>query len=379
VEDHHASWLRFLHWLGLMTEQKPVLFCTSDDHLLFLSRNRAAVEETFRFLIPPQTTVESVINKRTQYCTAEKAGIPIPKTVYPESIADVRLYSADLAYPCILKPYTYLGRSAVGKKAIIVRSPTELLESFERISQTGQPFMIQEIVPGDRRALFAYHGIWDDNGREIAWWTKQHLRGIPFGDGSYHVTVEAPEIADLSRRLLAAFDYKGCSHVEFKLDPRDQTYRLIEINARTGLSTQQGISAGVDLPWIGYQYLTGGSSERLTSNAFARGVTYVNEPVDIYVFVSLWKVGHISFFCWLRSFLSARAKGVWAWDDPWPLFAVGWSMVKHGLRRAVGSLRSEKGKAESIIGEFTAHQTSSPSVDHVASEKSSGPRSKQAI
>jgi predicted ATP-grasp superfamily ATP-dependent carboligase len=342
VEDHHESWLDFLEWLAFRAEHMPILFCTSDAHLLFLSRNREIIGKAFRFLIPDHAAIESILDKRTQYCTAEKAGILIPKTAYPESVTDVRLYSPDLAFPCILKPYNYQGRSAIGKKAIIVRSPTELLESFEQISQTGQRFMIQEIIPGDRQALFAYHGIWDANGREIAWWTKQHLRGIPFGDGSYHITVDAPEVADLSRRLLTSFDYKGCSHIEFKLDLRDGSYRLMEINARAGLSTQQGITAGVDLPWISYQYLTGGHFDRERSNSFIRGVTYVNEPFDVYSFLALWKVGDISFLTWLRSFVDARAKATWAWDDLGPFLAVVSDLAVVGLRKAMGLLRGEK-------------------------------------
>jgi predicted ATP-grasp superfamily ATP-dependent carboligase len=339
VQRNHSEWLDFLQWLASLSEQKPVLFWTADPHLLFVSRNHDAVQKKFRFLIASTKMIESIIDKRSQYRMAEKARIPIPKTVYPESVEHARSYAADLSYPCILKPYSYRGRSAIGKKAIIVRSTSDLLESFDRVLQTGQPFMIQEIIPGDRRALFAYHGFWDATGRELAWWTKQHVRGIPFRDGSYHVTVDAPEIADLSRRLLKAFNYKGCSHVEFKLDPRDNTYRLMEVNARAGLSSQQGVVAGVDLPWINYQYLTGSKLEPRTSANFIRGVTYVNEPFDIYAFLTLWKAGEMSLLPWLLSFLCAKAKAIWAWDDPWPFLVVARSLTRTGLRKAFSSLR----------------------------------------
>ncbi len=193
--------------------------------------------------------------------------------------------SPEIPYPCILKPYSFRGRTSIGKKAVRANSPAELLEAYAHVEETGQQFMVQDIVPGESTSFFAYHGFWDHSGREVAWWTKQHLRGIELSEGCYEVTVDAPEVAKLSRRLLAAFDYKGCSHVEFKWDPRDQTYRLMEINARTGLSSQQGVIAGVDLPWIIYRYLNGMSWEDSSVNTFKRGVTYVNEITDFKAFL----------------------------------------------------------------------------------------------
>jgi predicted ATP-grasp superfamily ATP-dependent carboligase len=145
---------------------------------------------------------------------------------------------------------------------------------------------------------------------------------------------------------MAAFGYKGCSHVEFKLDPRDRSYRLMEINARTGISSQQGITAGVDLPWIGYQYLTVDHFEHVKSTGFVRGVTYVNDSFDVYAFLAMWKTGDISFLRWLRSFLNARAKAIWAWDDPGPFLRTAWALAKAGLRKVFQSFHTSMDEGE---------------------------------
>jgi predicted ATP-grasp superfamily ATP-dependent carboligase len=217
-----------------------------------------------------------------------------------------------------------------------------LLEAYTRAEETGQQFMVQDIVPGESTSIFAYHGFWDHSGREVAWWTKQHLRGTELADGCYHVTVDAPEVAALSRRLLSAFNYIGCSHVELKLDPRDQVFRLMEINARTGLSTQQGVAAGVDLPWITYRYLTGRDPAEPGTITFRRGITYVNETTDVRAFLQYRKRGKLRFLPWLRSFLGATTKAHWAWNDPRPFVSL---VGKLGISFLLSKLRGFKSNA----------------------------------
>ena len=58
-------------------------------------------------------------------------------------------------------------------------------------------------------------------------------------------------------RFLAALGYRGLSQVEFKRDPRDGRYKLMEINPR--LYQWHGLAAacGVDLPRLAYCDLLG--------------------------------------------------------------------------------------------------------------------------
>jgi predicted ATP-grasp superfamily ATP-dependent carboligase len=146
------------------------------------------------------------------------------------------------------------------------------------------------------------------------------------------VTVEAPEVAELSRRLLAAFDYQGFVGVEFKRDVRDGTYRLMEINPRTVSGNQLAISAGVDFPWIGYRYLTEADTDGLANSAFKVGVKYVNEEWDFKAFLALRRRGELTARRWIDSLRGAEARAVFAWDDPLPLLVVGWRFLRAAMR-----------------------------------------------
>jgi predicted ATP-grasp superfamily ATP-dependent carboligase len=129
-----------------------------------------------------------------------------------------------------------------------------------------------------------------------------------------------PEVRALSLRLLEALNYRGFVAVEFKRDPRDGTYRLMEINPRTASGNQLAISAGVDFPWIGYQHLAAtGPANTPPPPPFRVGVGWVSELWDLQAYLLLRRAGALSLRGWLRSVRGAEARALGAWDDPLPL------------------------------------------------------------
>lgn len=336
VDDTPADLLAFLDSVASHLDEKGVILATSDAYILFLSRYRERLRSSFRFLVPDYETTKRIVNKRFQYSIAEAAGIALPKTLFPQSLEEAQLCASEITYPCILKPYSYMGRKTIkkGKKVILIHSSSQLLEEFSRVHTQVAEFLVQEVIPGEDSALFGYYAFWDVDGRERAWMTKQKLRQqSAFGDGSFQVTVDAPEVAGLSRQFLGGIQYRGFVSIEFKLDPRDQTYRFIEMNPRTPLSCQNCVTAGLDLPWIGYHYLTGCASNEAPDTTFRPGVKYVNEEIDVIAFLTLRRTGKLRFGPWLRSVIGAEAKAFWALDDPRPLLIVIWRLVKAGFKR----------------------------------------------
>jgi len=338
VDDTPADLLAFLDSVASHLDEKGVIFATSDAYVLFLSRYRERLRSSFRFLVPDYETTKKIVNKRFQYSIAEAAGIALPKTLFPKSLEEAQLCASEITYPCILKPYSYVGRKTIAKKVVLIHSSSQLLEEFSRVHTQEAEFMVQEVIPGEDTALFGYYAFWDVDGRERAWITKQKLRQqSAFGDGSYQVTVDAPKVADLGRQFLGMLKYRGFVSVEFKLDPRDQTYRFIEMNPRTPMNCQNFVTAGLDLPWIAYHYLTGCRADGVPDTTFRRGIKYVNEEIDIIAFLTLRRTGKLRFGSWLRSVIGAEAKAFWAVDDPRPFLIVAWRLVKTGFKRILFS------------------------------------------
>ena len=351
--DEHADvWIEWLASVGSLLSVPGALFSTSDTHAVLLTEAAEVLRRNFRFLVPSAETMEWIVNKRIQYRVAQAAGIPIPKSYFPESVEEVIGIAQEMTYPCILKPYkSHQGRRKILGKVALVQTPEQLVAEYGRLDTTDVHFLVQEVVPGPDNALYGYLAFWDAEGREHSWVTKRKLRqNSRFGDGSLQVTVEAPEVAEQSRRLLRAFGYSGFVGVEFKFDARDGTYRLMEINPRTVSGNQLPITAGVDFPWLGYRYLT--SASRLPPEHFARGVKYLNEEWDLKAFFSLRKTGHLTIWRWLSSLRGVKALAIWAWDDPLPMAVVVSRLCRAGIRRLRSLLKAGPRGATSLAGQW---------------------------
>ncbi len=335
VQDEPEAWLQALERLSFVLPAPAVLFPLMDEHVELVARNAERLSGgMLRFIGPDAETLGMIIDKRRQYTTAQAAGARIPKTWYPEDAAALASLASGLAYPVILKPHTsYVGRPTIGnRKVLVVDDADALVAAFASCTASGVRFMIQEIVPGGDDAIFWYSGFWDEHG-ERAWFTVQKLRQFPtgFGDGCLQRTIEAPVVAEESRRLLAAFRYRGLVMVELKRDPTDGAYVLMEINPRTVSGNQVGITAGVDLAWIAYRRLIG-AADPAHAPSFRPDVRFVNEEWDVLAFVEARAARQLTFATWVRSLIGTRAWGVFAWDDPGPLVVGLWRMVMRVLR-----------------------------------------------
>jgi predicted ATP-grasp superfamily ATP-dependent carboligase len=337
VDDAPGVWLQALDSIGRTITERPALFVTSDAPAELVAEHRAMLAGRFRFILPSPGAVRTIINKRLQYELATSIGIALPQTRYPESAEEARACVSEFAYPCILKPCkSHVGVRLMGVKVAIVHSPDELVRRFAELTADGSQFMVQEIVPGDDDTLFAYDAFWDERSNERYWLTRQKLRqSSRFGTGSYQVTVDQSEVAELGRRMLTALAMTGFGCVEFRRDARDGVFRLMEVNGRTGANSQLAVAAGIDWPWLGYCHLTGASPS--PAPQFRRGVRLVNEEWDTPAFLARRRSGELGLFEWARQLVSAEAHAIFAWDDPLPLLAAGALMLRREIRRRINA------------------------------------------
>src|SRR5262249_25517761 len=213
------------------------------------ARNRSRLSEWFRVPTPEWETVKWAWNKRNTYCLAEKLGIPIPRTWCPRSVEE--LDEIDAEFPLGIKPavkedFFY----ATKAKAWRVNSREELRDLFNKASghAAGNEILVQEIIPGDGNYQFS-SCMFVKNGRAIGSMTAQRWRQHPpdFGRAATYVeTVNCPAIEEPTLRFLKAIGYYGLAEVEYKLDPRDGQFKLLDVNARTWGFHCLGRPAGVD-------------------------------------------------------------------------------------------------------------------------------------
>lgn len=247
-----------------------VVFPTHDPPLNALARNRDRLDG-FLFPFPGWDVLEAIQDKRHQLEAATAAGVDTPETRYPASAGEARAAATEIGLPILVKP-----RHPDGFKRRFAKQAfrCESLDEVERAYEEAKPFgpMVQELVPGGDDELYSLGSYLRADGEPLGLFSGRKLRQTPPGIGTCRVAEAAwvQEVVDAGLSLLRELGFHGISQVEFKRDPRDGRYKLMEVNPRLwqwhGLAT----ACGVDLPVIAYRDLIGEKVEPVSMNGAGR-------------------------------------------------------------------------------------------------------------
>ena len=298
-----------------------VLFPTRDETVVAFSRHRDRLAEFFRVTTPCWNTVKWAWDKKNTYDRAVELGIPVPHTSNPRNEEELSaLYSRlPLAIkPAIKENFFY----ATGAKAWRAETPAQLHDLFWKAGRQIKPeeIMVQEIIPGDGERQYSYCAFFRDGKAHstlIAKRMRQHPR--EFGRAATYVeTVEFPEIEELSERFLRAIDFYGLVEMEFKQDPRDGQFKLLDVNARTWGFHSIGIPAGVDFPYLLFADQLGSPVECRRARP---GIGWLRAVTDLPTAVSDLCAGELRLGAYWQSLRRTRAESVFCLQDPVPSLA----------------------------------------------------------
>src|SRR5258706_10599816 len=87
---------------------RPALLYAGDSELMFLSRYRSQLAESYRFLLPPQGILEALMSKVQFIELAREADFPVPPARAFSNTAELESVLESVTPPCIVKPaYNY--------------------------------------------------------------------------------------------------------------------------------------------------------------------------------------------------------------------------------------------------------------------------------
>ena len=297
-----------------------VLFPTRDETVVTIAANREVLLRDFRVPMPELASIRRAWDKRETYRLAEQMSIPTPRTWFPRVEADLRAISADgpfVVKPAIKEHFFY----ATGAKAWRADTRPQLIASFRRAAEIVSPeeIIVQELIPGGGQEQYAYCAFFRA-GRAVASMTVRRRRQHPsdFGRASTYVeTVCLPELAELSVRFLRAISYYGLVELEYKHDPRDNVYKLLDVNARTWGYHTLGRTAGVDFPYLLYRDQVGDQVDEVHARP---GVRWVRLATDLPNAVRDIRAGTLRSLDYLRSLRGVDTEAVFSLRDPLPGF-----------------------------------------------------------
>ncbi|MGA8022822.1 MAG: hypothetical protein WA361_05920 [Candidatus Acidiferrales bacterium] len=295
-----------------------VLFPTRDENVAALSRHRAALAEVFRVPTPEWETVQWMWDKRNTYKLAMELKIPIPESWFPTDSDDVERITTP--FPLALKPaikehFVYATRV----KAWRANNKAELRDLLRRANSVTGPgeIIVQDLIPGDGRHQFGYCAFFKD-GKAVGSMVTRRRRQHPyeFGRASTFVeTIDLPALESLSERFLQKINYYGLVEVEFKLDPRDGQFKLLDVNPRTWGYHSLGVSAGVDFPYLLYADQVGIPLQPCRGKP---GVSWIRLLTDFPTGVMDVGSGRLSLKEYLGSLRNFDTEAVFSRKDPMP-------------------------------------------------------------
>lgn len=319
LRDQHQVVAHLLEIGDRLGLQGWVLYPTREELVAAFSHYKSALSKTFRVPTPEWESVKWAWDKRNTYRLAQELDIPTPVTHYPESIDDLSALDC-LTPPFAIKPaikehFFY----ATKAKAWLANDHSELRTLFQKASKLAGPgeIMVQEVIPGGGTQQFSYCAFFrrgEGVGKLVAKRRRQHP--LQFGRAStYVVTVDVPVVEELSERFLRAIEYYGLVELEYKLDPRDSQYKLLDVNARTWGYHSLGIKAGVDFSYMLYADQVGLPVPSCKSRS---GVGWVRMTTDLPAALVAITSGDTTLGGYLRSLKDCDVEAVFSMSDPLP-------------------------------------------------------------
>jgi predicted ATP-grasp superfamily ATP-dependent carboligase len=261
--DSHVDPTRFIASIRALGE--VAVFPTHDEQLNLIAQHLGDLQVLAPF--PDWNALERVQSKRAQLAEAEAAGVDVPRTHYPRTAGEARAAAEELGLPVLVKPEHPVGfKQRFRRQAFRCESLDEVEDAYARAEEFGA--MVQELIPGGDDTLYTVGSYVARDGRPLGVFSGRKLRQTPPGIGTCRVgeAVWVQDAVDAALRLLEGFGYFGLSQVEFKRDPRDGKFRLMEINPRLWQWHGLAAACGVDLARIAYADLVGEAPHKVTMN-----------------------------------------------------------------------------------------------------------------
>ena len=298
-----------------------VIFPVTDEYIEILSANRELLGSIFRVTTAPPEITRFALDKRLTYRRADELQIAAPWTLAGNSFDEIE--AEGVLYPVILKPavnHHFFPQTNI--KALPADNRSELQRGFAQMTRYIPPdeILVQERIPGGGENQFSYCAVCKD-GRAYGSLVAQRSRQYPvdFGNAStFVVTVNQPVVEAAGRRFLESIGFDGLAEVEFKFDPRDGKYKILDVNLRTWGWHRLGKAAGIDFPYLLWRQALG---LPVPAMGVPRDAAWIREITD---FVSIAK----SRQPWsevkklLRALYSRRfTSSTFSLVDPVPFFA----------------------------------------------------------
>jgi predicted ATP-grasp superfamily ATP-dependent carboligase len=319
LDDRDGAALGHLLAIGQDLGNRPILLPTTDHGTLWVADHAEVLKDVFRFTQLPRHLVRTLCNKNRMQQLAERAGIPVARSMVPHCRESVERFVSDSRFPVMVKATdSERLRERTGGTKFIVQDRAELFDLFDKAWDGTSPnFILQEFIPGED---WMFDGYFDDESQCVFGITGKKLRRFPVDTGvtALGVCLRNDVVHSLTRKFMSAIGYRGILDIGYRYDWRDGQYKVMDVNPRIGSSFRLfSAMCGMDVARVLYLHLTGSP---IPPYRPVEGRKWITEDFDLISSVrSLWH-GRISVREWFASYSGVQETACFAVDDPLPFF-----------------------------------------------------------
>jgi predicted ATP-grasp superfamily ATP-dependent carboligase len=324
-----------------------VLIAANDATIALLRRVRARLTTRVRLALADEEALAIAVNKERTLAMARRLGVHVPREVVVRGVGEMPLALREIGLPAVIKPcesWLWNGRDGVRIGAQLVVTKAEARHAIESVTRFGQAALFQELLTGRREAVSFLYANGEVYAR-FAQWAKR--MNPPLGGESVlrQSIAVPPDIGAQAESLVREINLEGYCEVEFRRDAAGVPH-LMEINPRLSASVEIAVRAGVDFPYLLYQWASGeGTIERVERYQLGRWMRHLGG--DIYTTVrALRQRGRPGVTAPARtlldfglSFLRPMAYDYVNWHDPLPAVRAATGFTRSALSKLVSRAR----------------------------------------
>jgi len=296
-----------------------------DDALGLVNDHSARLSRYYRFLLNDREVGGALIAKDRFGTFARHRGLPVPRALAWKGDGRGTVRGTEGAV--VAKPsekfdwhHSALCTELFGGdgKALVFESGAAAAADAGVAAHYAE-LTFQEYIPGGHEELWSYHGFADDEGHVLAAFTGRKVRTYPAvtGESAFIELAENDGLAEVGRYVARRCPLKGFFKMDFKRDPRNGRWHLLEINARCTLWHYIGAANGVNLMRVAYDYLLTG--ERPEQRPAVQRYRWLSLELDFKAYREMSRKGELTAARWLGSILMSRnLYALFSWSDPGP-------------------------------------------------------------
>ncbi|MGQ0774466.1 MAG: carboxylate--amine ligase [Pseudonocardiales bacterium] len=320
--------------------QRSVLIPTDDAAAIFLAEHGAPLRRWFQFSNPPSDLPRRLAGRYTLHQLCRELGVPSVLAELPGSLAEAEAFADLVGFPLIAKLATpWLASNGAARPSTSILHTRDNLgcvfQTFQDNAAPENALMLQEYIPRCPSQDYFFHGYCDASSRCVPGFVGITERSYPAHAGltSLGRWVDNSALHEQATDLVARLGYQGILDLEYRWDPRDCQYKLMNFNPRLGAQFRLfSDDAGVDVVVAAHLDLTG---RPISAGPPLTGRRFLVENYDPVAALGYRRSGELSLLSWVMSLRLVDEVAWFARDDLAPF---GLMCLRSGARALTRSI-----------------------------------------